>query len=362
MAHAGLVKSQPTRIDWTEARLLKIMKVLVDEQAFSPLRKARAVKKLKKMCTRGQLDPNTFDSEWAYRTCAAGLMVHDYHWWGWEWRSEWVARVTTKPWAYPQWTGQKCRVLVVAEQGFGDEIVFSSCYHELAEDVEEAWIECDPRLIPIFERSFPDNLHFVNRYLHPTKPIVPKSSDYPELHADWPIEAFIPAGNVPKLYRHCVADFPSTRLGFLEPDREAVGKWAGWLGADRLGVSWTGRQGDIPRPESGVSLQYGVTEHGSLTVPPIELKRDVDEVFALIYALGQVYRPSVYTTTNAVAHMAGALGVPTDVIKPPPIYATEEDMFNNRVQPWWPLDYTDWYPSIKIYRSHRVWTAASSFR
>jgi hypothetical protein len=55
--------------------------------------------------------------------------------------------------------------------------------------------------------------------------------------------------------------------------------------------------------------------------------------------------------------MAGALGVPTDVIKPPPIYATKEDGFTNICQPWWPYDKTDWYPSITMYRGQQEWKA-----
>ena len=103
-----------------------------------------------------------------------------------------------------------------------------------------------------------------------------------------------------------------------------------------------------------MSLQYGADDHCGLVVPPMDLKWDFEAVFGLMFALEKVV-----TTTNAVAHMAGALGVPVECIKPPPIYATKDDGFNNRVQPWWPDDYSDWYPSITMYRSqqeyeHRV--------
>ena len=129
---------QPVHIQWDEQRLLAALKKVIDEQAFSRLQKRIMVKKLTKLAKRGQLQVENLDTEWMYRLCAASLMQHDYHWYAWEWRSPWAAELATKVWAYPRWTDQR-RILVVAEQGIGDEIVFASCYHDLA-------LECLHRL------------------------------------------------------------------------------------------------------------------------------------------------------------------------------------------------------------------------
>lgn len=339
------MKTQPLTLEWPTERLVKALLMVVDEQAFSTLRKRIMAKKIKRLAKRGQLDFGTLDSEWLYRICCASLMLHDYHWHAWEWRSAWASELATKPWAYPRWDGQKRRILLVAEQGLGDEIVFASCYNELAQDVEEAWIECDPRLLPIFSRSFPENLHFVNRFIGERR-VVPRMSDYPAFHEGRPIEAFIMCGNVPKLYRRSPKDFPA-EPGFLKASDERSEKTVG-----AIGCSWKGRQGEITPIKEGVSLQYGETDHRGLLVPGIDLKWDLDGVFALIAGLKKVV-----TTTNAVAHMAGALGVPTDCIKPPPIFATKDDGFNNRVTPWWPYDHSDWYPSITMYANQSLWKA-----
>lgn len=349
------MKPQPTRIEWPQESLAAALALVIAEQDFTPLTKRRVRRKLERLAKRGALGVEGIDSEWMYRLCAAGLMLREYHWVGWEWRSKWAAQLATLPWVYPRWDGRRDRrLLVVAEQGLGDEIVFSSCYPDLAADVDEAWIEVDPRLIPTLARSFPGNLHFIDRFMNTEKRIVPRMDDYPEFRKELGIEAFIMAGNVPKLYRRCRGDFPAER-GFLRADPDQVEAWVEWLEESAyaepwVGWSWKGRQGEIEPVTPGVSLQYGVEEHRGLLAPPVDLKWDTEGVFALIAALGRVV-----TTTNAVAHMAGALGVPTDVIKPPPIYAKGEGDFNNRVQPWWPERRSDWYPSIRMYRNQAEW-------
>jgi hypothetical protein len=345
---------QPIKVEWPKDRLRRALNLVIDEQNFSRLRKQHMKKKLMKLCRRNAMEISGLDTEWLYRLCAASLMLRDYHWNAWEWRSKWAAQLATGPWVYPRWDGDRTkRLLVLAEQGIGDEIVFASCYNDLARDVDEAWIEVDPRLIPAFERSFPENLHFIDRFINIARRIVPRMSDYPEVRKELGIEAFIMTGNVPKLYRRSRADFPKHQ-NFLVADLSKVEAWSYWLDDidQTIGCSWKGRQGNIPMLERGVSLQYGTEAHGNLIEPDFDLKWDIDGVLALIYALDKVV-----TTTNAVAHMAGALAVPTDCIKPAPIYATDDSDFNNRVQPWWPLDKCDWYPSITMYRSFQEWQA-----
>ena len=351
------MRAQPQGSPWTGDRLLRGIRAVINDQNFSDVRKRITIRKMEKLHKKGLLDPSQLSHEWLYRLCCAGLMERDYHWYAWEWRNPWATNLATKQWVYPRWQGQKHSLLVIAEQGIGDEIVFGSCYHELAEDVEEAWIEVDSRLIPICSRSFPENLHFVSRFMNDDRRIVPRMSDYPGFHEQHGrrIDSFIMAGNVPKLYRHEIKDFPRDRYGWLKADPEKQQRWSEWLSQNeirmpRTGTSWSGRQGLIKPVLGGVSLQYGISAPDGVIEPPINLKWDIEEVFGLISALDRVV-----TTTNAVAHRAGALGVPTDVIMPPPIFATAEDGFNNRISSWWPVTRNDWYPSIVMYRSQHEW-------
>ncbi len=350
------MKTQPLNHTWTSEEVRQCMSLIADEITPKTKERNRLKKKLVKQAENliQAFDPADWDT--AQRLCMASLKLHRYHWTGWEHRNSWARDIITKPWVYPKWDGKPRRVLVLAEQGLGDEILWASCYHELAEDVEEAWIEADPRIIPTFERSFPENLHFISRFLDDEKRVLPKMLDYPAKTEGYPIECFIPSGNVPPLYRRMPGDFPGG--AYLVPDGDLVALWRNWLDSEpgvEAAVSWRGRQGAI-EPPSGpfISVQYGGGD-SPYPEPPIDLKWAVDDVLAVIEAIGKVI-----TVPNTVAHMAGALGIDTEVILPPPIHPKVEAGFNNRVNYQWPNDYSDWYHSIKIYRNLNEWRSTGS--
>ena len=57
------------------------------------------------------------------------------------------------------WEGQPLHnksLLITAEEGIGDEIFFASCFNDAIGAAEQCLIECDPRLVSLFQRSFPD--------------------------------------------------------------------------------------------------------------------------------------------------------------------------------------------------------------
>src|SRR3974390_1358099 len=64
--------------------------------------------------------------------------------------------------AFVEWDGQslaRTRLLIRAEQGIGDQIMFASLIPELAARAQEEEgaiiLECEQRLVPLFKRSFP---------------------------------------------------------------------------------------------------------------------------------------------------------------------------------------------------------------
>ena len=144
-------------------------------------------------------------------------------------------------------------------------------------------------------------------------------------------------GDLPTWYRRSKTDFPlSTHYLTADVDSRYQGM---------TGVSWVGRQGLVEKPREGdLSLQYGVEDHYGLQVPDIDLKDDIDGLFSVIAGLEKVV--SVPTT---VVHIAGALGVPVELILPN--RGMEHGGFGkvNNALNWRFHDRgSDWHPNLKI--------------
>ena len=60
----------------------------------------------------------------------------------------------------PLWDGKSSLegkfILLHAEQGIGDELMFATCYHDVIRQARRVMITCDPRLKDLMQRSFPE--------------------------------------------------------------------------------------------------------------------------------------------------------------------------------------------------------------
>ena len=257
---------------------------------------------------------------------------------------------------YPMWQGEDLagkRVLVQAEQGLGDQIMFGSCLPDLIARAQQTVIECNPRLTALFARSFPQAR--VYRYRHKGEP-------------EWtrePVADFRARyGDLPRMLRNSADDFPR-HSGYLIPDPAKVVAWRARLSALgpglKIGVSWRGGTpgtGQAARslaldallpilsvPHARfVCLQYGqVNEeiaalgahHGiAMSVWPQAIA-DMDEMAALITELDLVI-----TVCTTAAHLCGALGKTAWVLVP-------------AVAEWRYLESGSeipWYPALRLFR------------
>lgn len=239
------------------------------------------------------------------------------------------------------------RVLVVAEQGVGDEIMFASMIPQIAAEARSLSLACDPRLARLFRESFPmiavvgDEIPDPERFDH-----------------------VIALGSLAHAYRTRRSDFNGA--AYLRPSTGARTRWAERLGPrggrKRVGISWRGglkRTGAAGRSMAletlgpllarenveAVSLQYGdvgaeVAAVNARLQRPIRLFapaeiNDFDELAGLVANLDLVV-----TVQTAIVHLTGALGVPGRVMiprKPEWRYGAEgEDL--------------PWYRSIRLYR------------
>lgn len=267
--------------------------------------------------------------------------------------------IDSRPFSYPAWSGESMAdetLLVYAEQGLGDEIMFASCLPDLRRAVQGSIVlECDPKLEAIFQRSFPD-IRVIG---------VPRTFGTDQgLEDVGLIQRQVPIGDLPGLFRQSWSDFPRHH-GYLKADSDKVSKWRlrlQELGPGmKLGISWRGgtaqsrsRLRTIPLQEWApilnlqgygfVSLQYG--EHGDDLRELAdrlggkvhhwpEALADYDETAALVAALD-----GVVTVCTAVAHLTGALGQTGWVLVP-------------SVPEWRYLSAGSsmpWYPSLTLIR------------
>jgi tetratricopeptide (TPR) repeat protein len=266
-----------------------------------------------------------------------------------------------RPYRFPRWDGQPlagASLLITAEQGLGDEILFASCFNEAIERARHCVIECEPRLQALFQRSFP-SARVVGAKLESEPGWLKDAAD---------VAAQIPAGSLPRMFRNDVTQFPAHR-GYLAADPASVAAWRARL--DRLGsgmkvgIAWTGgamktrrRTRSVALAEwlpilrvpgthwvslqymdSGAEIEQLAATHGIEVHDWLERGADYDETASLVAALDLVI-----TVTTALVHLAGALGKSVWVLVP----ANPEwrYMESGTTSPW--------YPSARLFRQSRL--------
>jgi len=282
--------------------------------------------------------------DWLFRISNALLYLGDYSWWGWEYRSPWGLMCATNPQALKMtcWEGQPGRMLLLGEQGLGDEIMFASCIPDLQEMDVEVTLMCDERLIPVMSRSF--GIECIPRKIGKELEDIHRIKDN--------YDFYFPLGELPRFFRQSVEEFPGKP--FLTPNPDRLREMEPYRGA--TGVSWRGRNGFYPREEfpQGLSLQYDTRwdeyrEGDGLHIDPV---KDIDGLITLIYVLDRVL-----CVSTSVAHMAGAVGTPTDVILAPIETRHPENMINWRWRGGISKK-SPWYNSVTIYRGLNEWNVS----
>jgi len=240
------------------------------------------------------------------------------------------ARSPARRFMVPQWKGQPIpgqRLLVWAEQGLGDEILFMSCMRDVLATATNVILECAPRLVPVMARSFPSVTVRAAAY-DPANFNASLFNDF---------DHHIPLGSLAGLYRQTLQDFDRS-LPYVVTDAAVKERFSrrlvGFEGKLKIGICW--RSGVLNAERNKhysaiidwgellqlpncvfVNLQYGDCEAelaeaearfglSILRWPDLDLKNHIDDSLALIECLDLVV-----TTGTAVHSMAGSLGKPT---------------------------------------------------
>jgi len=257
----------------------------------------------------------------------------------------------------PNWNGTNLRsktILVWAEQGIGDEIMFASMLPDLLETGANIIVECDARLVQLFQRSFPP-IQFLPRQVPPNPQLFDINIDYQ-----------IPMGNLGQWLRPNKDSFTASR--YLLPCSKRISQMKEKyrsLSNDKLliGISWKSINRDIGTAKSTfledwtsilsqggcyfIDLQYGntksevekyVSDKNHILIyqdEEIDPLTDLDGFAAQVSALDLVI-----STSNTTAHLAGALGQNVWTLL-------------RLVPSWrWLTQRTDtlWYPKMKLFR------------
>lgn len=256
-----------------------------------------------------------------------------------EWGFDALMRHDRKVGGRPRWDGTPGKTIVVyGEQGIGDEIMFSSMLPDLLK-TNKVIFECHPRLLTLFQRSFPEIKCYGTR-------------DQKEVgwHDAEEYDYQISIGSLGKFFRRSTDAFPGTP--YLKAEGQKGAKF-------RVGISWTGgmkegrvRVRSIPLPWwksilsndcDFISLQYTEAEAELKLMDDLgySIKRN-ESVFAQdYYETAKLVQSCdlVISCCTSVIHLAGALGVPCWVMtpnKPAWRYGIKGPMV--------------WYRSVRLYR------------
>ncbi|HEX9278648.1 MAG TPA: tetratricopeptide repeat-containing glycosyltransferase family protein, partial [Casimicrobiaceae bacterium] len=299
------------------------------------------------------LEPDAVAAKWNKSLVCLGLGRFREGWPLYEHRWAGAKGLVPRDYPQPRWNGQRLdgTLLVWGEQGLGDEILHASMLPDLVARTPSVVFEVEPRLAPLFKRSFPQ------------VQVIPLRS---ELYAGR-IDAQEPLGSLGRYFRTRFEDFPSRERGYLVADTvraQALRRRLAGDGRTVIGLSWISKAPIGGASKSArladfaallrlpgcrfVDLQYGDTtdERAALArdlgitverLPDVDNTNDLDALAALMTACD-----AIVTVSNTTAHLAGALSRPTWVMVP---------HGNARIWYWFhDHDVSPWYPRARVRR------------
>ena len=219
----------------------------------------------------------------------------------------------------------KNKLLILREQGIGEEILFSSIYQDIIDNFKKVKIESDKRLLSVFSRSFGNDIFVEDGYYSQDS----KISEFDNV---------IYAGSMVQFFRKKKTDFNNSN--YLLARKDIVDKYKERLSnyKDRLrvGISWKSIINIYGNLKSLsvrdfeplftndrliINLQYGNIEKDKKYLSSqkkyFKIFNDLDLFNDIESCMGLLKNLDLFiTVSNSTAHFAGALGIPTILICP----------------------------------------------
>lgn len=302
----------------------------------------------------------------AHNRYAVALMVDGRYREAWpHFEARWSlaeTEIDKRPFTLPFWKGEALapgqNLLLFTEQGVGESLVLWSVLPELLARGIMPVIECDPRMIPILQRSFPGiEAHGRANPPHPRFAA-----------ADLAMQATL--FDLARVFRNSPADCTGALPIRADVNRAASLRTQYQDGTNEplVGIAWHSGSPKLGAPKSAkltdfapfltlpglrfVDLQYGnraadrdavKQAHGVKVIadPAIDQMKDLDAFAAQVAAMD-----IVVSTSNTTAHMAAALGKPTLIL------------LHHGISPHWYWtrngDTTPWYPTARLLRQPKT--------
>ena len=306
-----------------------------------------------------EIDPTSVTAK--FNLAVSYLIMGDYArgWPAYEARWQYEHLAGTEPQhQQPRWSGEDLKdktILVVGEQGHGDNIQFCRFLYNLHAAGARVLFQTTDGLIPLLSSS--GVLSWIGRY-----------SDQPPEFDYW-----IPIMSLPGVLGVTIENLPK-QVQYISPAADKAAAWLRLLGSKkrmRVGFSWSGRRDAWLNKHKGmpfetmldlikknpqyewINLQVDVTadEDQALAAAGVTCYPGSIQSFAdtagLIAALDVVL-----SVDTATAHLAAAMGRPTWLMLQ--WFATD----------WrWMLDQDSnpWYPTVRIFRQPSMgdWTSVT---
>jgi len=282
-----------------------------------------------------------------------GRYTEGWHEYEWRWRTPAYAKFRN-PFSAPQWDGKPAagkRILIHAEQGFGDTLLFLRYLPLACAKARDARVIllCQPELVQFFEPLRSAEVE-----------VVPRPVSGEELPA---FDLHVPLPSLP-LVLETFEPVP-LRLPFLAADPILRARWRERLEGKeglRVGLVWAGNPGqrddrrrsfapEILRPilqvpgARFIGLQVGISEEVAAQIARLGIEDFHRELtnFAETAAFMEEL-DLIITVDTAAAHLAGTLGRPVWVLAP--------------FVPYWPYGLSSetmpWYPTMRVFRQAKA--------
>ena len=267
----------------------------------------------------------------------------------------------------PRWTPQTSlagkSLLVVGEQGLGDEVLFANLLPDVIEALGpggKLTLALEARLVPLFQRSFPAAEvvpHITYRLEGRNHRAAPALGDMSRF------DLWVPMASLLRRFRRKLEDFP-VRERFLIPDPARVAHWREVLqsapAGRKVGILWKSMRLEFARSRyyspfqlwspvlrtpgaTMVNMQYGECDAEIewarrelgveiWTPPGIDLKNDLDDIGALASALDVTVG-----FANATSNIGAACGAATWIVSVPGAWTRLG------------TDRMPWYPQVRIF-------------